>query len=91
MWAAARLGGPDAPQELDVSVGFNLGSVPNAAQAKINLTSPSGATSEFDCGDSSPCSATIDRRQGSHWLHLKYFSESGQLLSESEPQLITVP
>ena len=91
MWAAARLGGPDAPQELDVSVGFNLGSVPNAAQAKINLTSPSGATSEFDCGDSSPCSATIDRRQGSHWLRLKYFSESGQLLSESEPQLITVP
>ncbi len=91
MWPAARLGPVASPVWRVVSIGFLLSSVPNAVNARIRTTSPTGEVSVTDCGNTSPCQLTLDKRLGSHWMVLEYRSNSGAVLAASEPQLIDVP
>ena len=91
MWPAARLGPAASPVWREVSIGFLLSSVPDAVNARIRTTSPTGEESVTDCGSTSPCRLTLDKRLGSHWMVLEYRSSSGAILAASEPQLIDVP
>jgi hypothetical protein len=88
-WPAARLGGASPPAPQTMQVHFDLASVAGAAEAVITVTAPSSAKTEFRCS-SAPCSIQVDRRQGTHWMQIKYLSPSGTVLSEGEPKLLHV-
>lgn len=88
-WPAARLGGASPVQPQDVSINFDLESVAGAASVRVAVTAPSGALSEAFC-TTSPCTVTMDRRQGAHWVQIEYRNGAGQVLSRSEPDLVSV-
>ncbi len=88
-WPAARLGGVSPVQPQDVSINFDLESVAGAVSVRVAVTAPSGASSEVFC-TASPCSVTMDRRQGAHWVQIEYRNGAGQVLSRSEPDLVSV-
>lgn len=83
-WPAARLGGVAAPQIRKVSVPFSASS---ASGVQMVVTAPSGAQQKYHCSVS-PCSVSVDDRQGSHWITTNYLSSSGQVLSSSAATLI---
>ena len=84
-WPAARVGGVAPPSNRSVSIDFD----PTlSASVQIVVTAPSGAISTYPCGSSSPCSVTVDDRQGSHWAQTQYLSVSGKVLSQSDPGLL---
>jgi hypothetical protein len=87
-WPAARLGGvaPAAPQ--DVQISFNLAGVPQAVDARVVVTAPSAAVAATVC-TGSPCTVTIDRRQGAHWVQIEYRDSGGRVLARGEPELIS--
>jgi hypothetical protein len=84
-WPAARLGGVAPAQPRTVPIGITLGT---AASAQVVVTAPSGATTMFPCGSTSPCQVTVDDRQGSHWYRIQYLSDSGQVSSQSVGDLL---
>lgn len=88
-WPAARLGGVSPVQPQDVSINFDLESIAGAVSVRVAVTAPSGALSEAFC-TSSPCTVTMDRRQGAHWVQIEYRNGAGQVLSRSEPDLVSV-
>ncbi len=86
-WPAARLGGvrPAAPQDVQISI--DLGSVPQAVDARLVVTAPSGAAAVSVC-TRSPCTVTLDRRQGAHWVQIEYRGGDGTVLARGEPELL---
>jgi hypothetical protein len=87
-WPAARVGGVAPAENRSVSIAFD----PTVSSlVRIVVTAPSGAISKFPCGSGSPCSITVDDRQGSHWYRIQYLSESGLVLSQSDPVLLAEP
>ena len=87
-WPAARLGGVAPPQNRTVSIGLNLSS---GLSASILVTAPSGAKTLFQCGTTSPCAVTVDDRQGRHWFQIGYLSSAGNIVSQSDPDLLSAP
>ncbi len=84
-WPALRLGGAQPTRNRSVSIAYTLGA---AASARILLTAPSGATTTVSCGATSPCAVTVDDRQGSYWYTIQYLSGTGQILSQTDPDLL---
>jgi K319L-like, PKD domain len=84
-WPAARLGGVSPPIPQMVSLDLDLG---QAASARVTVTQPSSATTQYLCS-SSPCQVEVDARQGAHWAQIEYLSSTGQVLSKTQPDLIS--
>lgn len=93
-WPAARLGGvlPAVNRTLFIAVCLGsgcAGSVPNATNVDVALTAPNGVATTTNC-TSSPCSVTADARQGNYLMVLKYKSAGGEVLAQTEQQVVTV-
>ena len=71
-------------------MGLNLAGVPNAAKARIAITTPDGQTSYTDCGPS-PCFMAGDNGQGSGQIRLEFLSSSGKVVARSELPIIQAP
>jgi hypothetical protein len=84
-WPAARVGGVAPPSNRTVGIDIDPAL---SSSVQIVVTAPSGAVSKYSCGNSSPCSITVDDRQGSHWYRIQYLSEGGAVLSQSDPILL---
>jgi hypothetical protein len=89
-WPAYRIGGPQLQPGPPGYVGFNLAGVPDAAQARIAITTPDGQTSNTDCGPS-PCFIARDKGQGSSQIRLEFLSSSGKVVARSELPIIQAP
>ena len=83
-WPAVRVGGVSPPILQSVSVNLDLS---QAASARVTVTQPSSATTQYLCS-SSPCNVIVDARQGAHWAQIDYLSSSGQVLSTPSPVLL---
>jgi len=86
---AWRLGGLAAAVNRTLWVSFNTAGVPQATQARITLTQPSGVTVTQTCS-ASPCAVQADARQGNHVAQLVYLSASGQPLATGDPMVLVV-
>ncbi len=84
-WPAARLGGVSPAKPRTVSVSFNTSA---GASTEMIVTAPSGGATTYQCGSVSPCAIQVDDRQGAHWLQILYLSTAGQILSQTDPQLL---
>jgi len=82
-WPAIRLGGVAQPNNIGVSISFNLASVPNSTATAVTITAPDGVTNATLC-TVSPCSATIDARQGAHLIEIDYVSGGGAVLARGD-------
>ena len=89
-WPGYRIGGPQLQPGPPGYVGFNLAGVPDAAQARIAITTPDGQTSNTDCGPS-PCFIAGDKGQGSSQIRLEFLSSSGKVVARSELPIIQAP
>ena len=69
-WPAVRVGGVSPPMPQTVPVNVDLS---QAASARITVTQPSSATTQYLCS-SSPCQVVVDARQGAHWAQIDYLS-----------------
>jgi hypothetical protein len=83
-WAATRLGGlrPPIPRVVQVSLDFQT-----ASQAVLTVVRPDGTSSQVTC-TSSPCSITIDSREGDHLLFIKYLNPANQVLLPAEQTIV---
>ena len=88
-WPAVRLGGVQAAILLNSTVSINLSAFPGAVSARVVVTQPSSAQTPYLCSGS-PCSVTIDQRQGAHWYQISYLDAGGKVLGQSDPGLIEV-
>lgn len=88
-WPAVRLGGVQPAVPSNPAITFDLGSVAGAVSARITVTQPSSATTAWVC-TTSPCSVTVDQRQGAHWYVIEYLDAGGAVLSRSTPDLLAV-
>lgn len=86
-WPAARLGGVQAARPRTVLVSFDLGSVAGAVSARVALIAPSSARTMAACA-ASPCAVTVDDRQGADLFQIQYLGASGQVLTQSDPDLL---
>jgi hypothetical protein len=84
-WPAARVGGAKAAQNRSVNIALNLG---QASSARIIVTPPSGAPAVTYGCVASPCAVTVDDVLGRHLFKIQYLSSTGQVLSQSEPELL---
>ncbi len=84
-----RLGGLAAAVSRTLWVSFNTAGVPQATQARITLTQPSGVTVTQTCS-ASPCAVQADARQGNHVAQLVYLSAGGQTLASADPMVLVV-
>ena len=84
-WPAVRVGGVSPPMPQTVPVNLDLS---QAASARITVTQPSSATTQYLCS-SSPCQVVVDARQGAHWAQIDYLSSTGQVLSSPPPILLS--
>ncbi len=82
-WPAVRLGGVERAQPRQSTIACNISSVANAAKCRITLTSPDGTTSVSTC-NSSPCSVTVDARQGQPLAKVDYLSASDAVLAPGD-------
>ena len=87
-WSAARLGGVDPLVTFPISQPFSL-SVPFAGATKyvMTITAPSGAVSTVTCS-TSPCTTTIDSRQGQHIVQGQLGSSNSTLLGQTQLLLV---
>ena len=78
-WQPTRLGGlrPPIPQTASVPLDFQ-----GAAKAVLTVTRPDGTSSQVTC-TSSPCSVSVDKREGVHLGAVKYLNSSGRVLRTS--------
>ena len=86
---AWRLGGLAPAVNRTLWVSFSTAGVPQATQARITLTQPSGVTFTQTCS-ASPCAVQADARQGNHVAQLVYLSAGGQLLATADPIVLIV-
>ena len=77
-------------QAVTFKVSIALGSVPNAAKARVTLTQPSGTSTQSIC-TSSPCAVTGDRRQGDHQVLIEYLAADNKVLATGDRGRIRVP
>lgn len=89
-YLALRLGAVPGVQAMTFKVSIALGSVPNAAKARVTLTQPSGASTQSIC-TSSPCDVTGDRRQGDHQVLIEYLATDNKVLATGDRGRIRVP
>ena len=80
-WPAARLGGVAPEVLVTSSVPFDLTPVPDAQSIRLTVFVPSGAKRVSLC-NSSPCAATLDARQGTHWGQIEYLNGMGETLTD---------
>lgn len=81
-WAAARLGGADPFEGRSLYVPFKMPA--GAVSATLTVVRPSGLQQVTACA-SSPCAATLDARQGGHWISLAYLDASGAQILAGKP------
>ena len=86
---AWRLGGLAPAVNRTLWVSFSTAGVPQATQARITLTQPSGVTVTQTCS-ASPCAVQADARQGNHVAQLVYLSAGGQPLAGGDPMILVV-
>lgn len=86
-WPAMRLGGVQPAAMAMAPIAFDLKRVPDAKSISVTVTQPSGARQIYSC-TTSPCEIEVDRRQGAHWIQMKYLSRSGLVLSEEPSALL---
>ncbi len=84
-----RLGGLAPAVNRTLWVSFRTAGVPQATQARITLTQPSGVTVTQTCS-ASPCAVQADARQGNHVAQVVYLSGSGQTLASGDPMVVVV-
>jgi hypothetical protein len=84
-----RLGGLAPAVNRTLWVSFSTAGVPQATQARITLTQPSGITVTQTCS-ASPCAVQADARQGNHVAQLVYLSAGGQTLAAADPTIFVV-
>jgi len=84
-----RLGGLAPAVNRTLWVSFSTAGVPNATQARITLTQPSGVTVTQTCS-ASPCAVQADARQGNHVAQVVYLSAGGQTLATGDPMIVVV-
>jgi len=84
-WPAVRVGGVSPPSPQSVTVNLDLS---QAASARVTVTQPSSATAQYVCL-ASPCQVVVDARQGAHWAQIDYLSSTGQVLSRTQPYLLS--
>jgi hypothetical protein len=84
-----RLGGLAPAVNRTLWVSFSTAGVPQATQARITLTQPSGVTVTQTCS-ASPCAVQADARQGNHVAQLVYLSAGGQPLASADPMVLVV-
>ena len=85
-WPAVRVGGVQLAQNRRTSIPFDLATVPGAERVQMTVTQPSGAAKSYTCS-SSPCTVTVDKRQGKHLIKIEYLSATGALLFHSETDI----
>jgi len=86
---AWRLGGLAPAVNRTLWVSFSAAGVPQATQARITLTQPSGIIVTQTCS-ASPCAVQADARQGNHVAQLVYLSAGGQTLASADPMILVV-
>jgi hypothetical protein len=86
---AWRLGGLAPPVNRTLWMSFSTAGVPQATQARITLTQPSGIIVTQTCS-TSPCAVQADARQGNHVAQLVYLSAGGQILASADPMILVV-
>jgi hypothetical protein len=84
-WPAARLGGVAPPKPRTVYQSYNTST---GVAARMYVTAPSGAVTTYVC-TASPCAIQVDDRQGGHWLAIQYLSSTGQVVAQTDPQLLS--
>jgi hypothetical protein len=84
-----RLGGLAPAVNRTLWVSFSTAGVPQATQARVTLTQPSGVTVTQTCS-ASPCAVQADARQGNHVAQLVYLSAGGQPLASADPMVLVV-
>lgn len=83
---AGLAGGPGAV-EGSISIGFALPAV--ATQVRFTATRPDGTTLQSTCS-TSPCSVSIDRRQGTHSILIEYLNGGGSVVASGSHQPVAV-
>lgn len=89
-YLAWRLGTQVPAQPVSVKVSIALGSVPNAAKARVTVTKPNGETVQTEC-TSSPCIVEADRRQGDHQVTIEYLKADNKVLAVGERNRLAIP
>lgn len=88
-WPAVRQGPAEAPEMRELAVSFNAASDPRTARWKMTLTLPSGKEIVKIC-TSSPCTATIDLRQGSPLVRWYYLDANDRVVGKSDATVVAV-
>ena len=81
-WPAYRIGGARPRVGRPIRVAFNMAGVPGAAAVRVRTVAPNGEEIETSCA-SSPCTVTIDGRQGDYIFQLEYLSAGGAVLAST--------
>ena len=82
-WPAVRFGKPDGAMARPAVVAFDLQTVPGAVSARVKATAPTGVSSTTLCS-ASPCTVTIDSREGDTQLWIEYLSAGGAVVASSQ-------
>lgn len=86
-WPAARLGGLEAAIPRTIFLPLNIGAIAGAASAQVVVTAPSGAQTVYSCS-TSPCSVSVDDREGTHLYQIQYLASNGHVVSQSDPDML---
>lgn len=81
-WPAYRIGEARPRIGRPIRVAFNMAGVPAAAAVRVIAIAPNGEEIETSCA-SSPCTVTIDDRQGDYIFQLEYLSAGGAVLAST--------
>lgn len=79
-WPAVRLGGVDPANNRAVYVPFTLSGTANAAEVRLTITQPDGASAVVTCA-TSPCAVIVDARSGSVLMKVDYLNSSGTVVA----------
>jgi hypothetical protein len=82
-WPAYRIGGARPRMWRPIRMAFNMAGVPGAAAVMVKAIAPNGEEIATSCA-SSPCTVTIDDRQGDYVFRLEYLSAGGAVLAATQ-------
>jgi len=88
---ADRLGNPIPVTTTSKTFQFKRSAIPNATQARITITLPSGATVTNTCSADTCTVSGIDTRQGNGQYVIEYLSAGNGVLSTGQPKRVTIP
>jgi hypothetical protein len=86
-WPAYRIGEARPRIGRPIRVAFNMAGVPGAAAVRVETIAPNGDVAETPC-TSSPCTVTIDERQGDYIFRLEYLSAGGAVLATTQMPVV---